>query len=42
MNNLNFEEFEVAEEYGGARDFFEGVAVGVGIVAGIAGIVALT
>lgn len=39
---LMFLEVEAPELNGSARDFIEGVGVGIGIVAGIAGIVALT
>ncbi len=37
-----FEEIEASELNGNGRDFIEGFGVGVTVVAGIAGIVALT
>lgn len=39
---MEFEELEMVEELGDARDFCEGVAVGVTIVGGIAAAAALT
>ena len=42
QNKLVFEEIEASELNGNGRDFIEGFGVGVTVVAGIAGIVALT
>ena len=42
QNKLVFEEIEASELNGNGRDFIEGFCVGVTVVAGIAGIVALT
>ncbi len=41
-NETKFEEMEPVEEYGNGRDFIEGAAAGVTIVAGVAGVIALT
>lgn len=42
QDKLVFEEIEAPELNGNGRDFIEGFGVGIGIVAGAAGIVALT
>jgi len=40
MENLKFEELEVAEELGGGKDFVEGFVVGLTIAATLASLVA--
>lgn len=40
--NVEFEEMEQVEEYGDARDFIEGVGIGLGAVAAVVGIITLT
>lgn len=39
QNNLVFEEIETLELNGNGRDFITGFGVGIGVVAGMAGIV---
>lgn len=40
--SIQYEEMEVVEELGNARDFVEGVATGLTIVGTVAGLVTLT